>query len=181
MLVHVCSAYMWGSYGRIARALGADFAPYLKVVMPALLQGAQVDALVTEADDDSDDSDIEEVQDHSRRALRVRTSALGDKEEAVRMLANLAAELKGNFLEYAAALWRWCVIACGLLTHCWLAVYVHHRYVAPVADVVVPMIEMDNVVYDDIKTLAVRRLESQRQPAPHDDHSLTHTNVVDCS
>lgn len=52
-----------------------------------------------------------------------------------------------------------CDRVCGLLTHCWLIVYVHHRYVAPVADVVVPMIEMDNVVYDDIKTLAVRRLD----------------------
>ncbi|OUZ99546.1 HEAT [Macleaya cordata] len=96
-------SYMLQAWARLCKCLGQDFLPYMSVVMPPLLQSAQLkpDLTITSADSDedidqSDDDSIETITLGDRR-IGIKTSVLEEKATACNMLCCYADELKEGF------------------------------------------------------------------------------------
>ncbi|KAA8518343.1 hypothetical protein F0562_015774 [Nyssa sinensis] len=72
------TSYMLQAWARLCKCLGQDFLPYMNVVMPPLLQSAQLkpDVIITSADSDAD---IDESDDES-----IETITLGDKRIGIK-------------------------------------------------------------------------------------------------
>ncbi|TVU02137.1 hypothetical protein EJB05_52404, partial [Eragrostis curvula] len=93
------TSYMLQAWARLCNCLGQDFLPYMSVVMPPLLQSAQLKPDVTitsaESDDeiDSDDDSIETITLGDKR-IGIRTSVLEEKATACNMLCCYADELR---------------------------------------------------------------------------------------
>ncbi|KAK9123341.1 hypothetical protein Sjap_012943 [Stephania japonica] len=96
-------SYMLQAWARLCKCLGQDFLPYMSVVMPPLLQSAQLkpDVTITSADsdadiDESDDESIETITLGDKR-IGIKTSVLEEKATACNMLCCYADELKEGF------------------------------------------------------------------------------------
>eukprot|EP00054_Salpingoeca_dolichothecata_P030034 m.240431 g.240431 ORF g.240431 m.240431 type:complete len:1144 (+) comp26585_c1_seq13:16-3447(+) len=97
--------YLLTSWARICQILGEDFVPYLKVVLPALLQSlnkeAQVVKLHTEATEaDLPDQENWSLADFDDQKLAIKTSALDEKKMACQMLGVYVRVLRGHFAPY---------------------------------------------------------------------------------
>ncbi|XP_062212132.1 uncharacterized protein LOC133913097 [Phragmites australis] len=96
------TSYMLQAWARLCKCLGQDFLPYMSVVMPPLLQSAQLkpDVSVTSAGTDengeSDDEGVETITLGDKR-IGIRTSLLEEKATACNMLCCYADELKEGF------------------------------------------------------------------------------------
>ena len=99
-------SYMLQAWARIGGVLGADFAPYLPMVVPDLVAAAvksPMDYIVGDLDEDDDDfifTSPEQQEDGTTRHLVMRTSAVEDKSTACRMLLLLAQDVKEHFAPY---------------------------------------------------------------------------------
>ncbi|XP_068337995.1 uncharacterized protein [Pyrus communis] len=100
------TSYMLQAWARLCKCLGQDFLPYMSVVMPPLLQSAQLkpDVTITSADDnsdidDSDDESIETITLGDKR-IGIKTSVLEEKATACNMLCCYADELKEGFFPW---------------------------------------------------------------------------------
>ncbi|XP_064967716.1 uncharacterized protein LOC103986945 [Musa acuminata AAA Group] len=95
--------YMLQAWARFCKCLGQDFLPYMSVVMPPLLQSAQLKPDVTitsvDSDDDIEDSDDESIETITLgdKRIGIRTSVLEEKATACNMLCCYADELKEGF------------------------------------------------------------------------------------
>ncbi|KAG6436492.1 hypothetical protein SASPL_101393 [Salvia splendens] len=97
------TSYMLQAWARLCKCLGQDFLPYMSVVMPPLLQSAQLkpDVIITSADsdneiDESDDESMETITLGDKR-IGIKTSVLEEKATACNMLCCYADELKEGF------------------------------------------------------------------------------------
>ncbi|KAL2940738.1 Importin-5 [Bienertia sinuspersici] len=97
------TSYMLQAWARLCKCLGQDFLPYMNVVMPPLLQSAQLkpDVTITSADsdndiEDSDDDSMETITLGDKR-IGIKTSVLEEKATACNMLCCYADELKEGF------------------------------------------------------------------------------------
>ncbi|KNA22702.1 hypothetical protein SOVF_032190 [Spinacia oleracea] len=96
------TSYMLQAWARLCKCLGQDFLPYMSVVMPPLLQSAQLkpDVTITSADsddiEDSDDDSMETITLGDKR-IGIKTSVLEEKATACNMLCCYADELKEGF------------------------------------------------------------------------------------
>ncbi|XP_047940572.1 importin-5-like [Salvia hispanica] len=97
------TSYMLQAWARLCKCLGQDFLPYMGVVMPPLLQSAQLkpDVVITSADsdneiDESDDESMETITLGDKR-IGIKTSVLEEKATACNMLCCYADELKEGF------------------------------------------------------------------------------------
>ncbi|KAK4355053.1 hypothetical protein RND71_027247 [Anisodus tanguticus] len=97
------TSYMLQAWARLCKCLGQDFLPYMSVVMPPLLQSAQLkpDVTISSADsdnelDDSDDDSMETITLGDKR-IGIKTSVLEEKATACNMLCCYADELKEGF------------------------------------------------------------------------------------
>ncbi|KAK6945426.1 hypothetical protein RJ641_026528 [Dillenia turbinata] len=100
------TSYMLQAWARLCKCLGQDFLPYMNVVMPPLLQSAQLkpDVTITSADSDadidvSDDESIETITLGDKR-IGIKTSVLEEKATACNMLCCYADELKEGFFPW---------------------------------------------------------------------------------
>ncbi|CAN1335991.1 Ipo5 [Linum perenne] len=100
------TSYMLQAWARLCKCLGQDFLPYMSVVMPPLLQSAQLkpDVTITSADsdneiDDSDDDSMETITLGDKR-IGIKTSVLEEKATACNMLCCYADELKEGFFPW---------------------------------------------------------------------------------
>ncbi|KAM7523124.1 hypothetical protein LguiA_013026 [Lonicera macranthoides] len=100
------TSYMLQAWARLCKCLGQDFLPYMSVVMPPLLQSAQLkpDVIITSADsdnelDDSDDESMETITLGDKR-IGIKTSVLEEKATACNMLCCYADELKEGFFPW---------------------------------------------------------------------------------
>ncbi|ETL86272.1 hypothetical protein L917_14290 [Phytophthora nicotianae] len=105
--------YLLQAWARCCTCLGHDFAPYLPLVMPTLLEAAtqqaefEVDPTTLSSDDDDDESggstDSEDIQlaQVNDKCLSIRTSILEEKATACQLLAGMATDLEDAFFPYA--------------------------------------------------------------------------------
>lgn len=99
-------SYMLQAWARLCKCLGAEFLPYMPVVMPALLRSAQLKPDVTITDADSDDGNDDEDSDSVEtitvgdKKIGIRTSVLEEKATACNMLCCYADELKEGFFPW---------------------------------------------------------------------------------
>ncbi|VAH95347.1 unnamed protein product [Triticum turgidum subsp. durum] len=97
------TSYMLQAWARLCKCLGQEFLPYMSVVMPPLLQSAQLkpDVSITSADEDgeSDDDGVETITLGDKR-IGIRTSLLEEKATACSMLCCYADELKEGFFPW---------------------------------------------------------------------------------
>ncbi|KAF4138965.1 Importin repeat [Phytophthora infestans] len=105
--------YLLQAWARCCTCLGHDFAPYLPLVMPTLLEAAtqqaefEVDPTTLSSDDDDDESggstDSEDIQlaQVNDKCLSIRTSILEEKATACQLLAGMVADLEDAFFPYA--------------------------------------------------------------------------------
>ncbi|KAM5550342.1 hypothetical protein ABKV19_027497 [Rosa sericea] len=99
------ASYMLQAWARLCKCLGQDFLPYMNVVMPSLLQSAQLkpDVTITSADSDAeideDDESIEMITVGDKR-IGIKTSVLEEKATACNMLCCYADELKEGFFPW---------------------------------------------------------------------------------
>ncbi|KAG1706394.1 hypothetical protein DVH05_001541 [Phytophthora capsici] len=105
--------YLLQAWARCCTCLGHDFAPYLPLVMPTLLEAAtqqaefEVDPTTLGSDDDDDESggstDSEDIQlaQVNDKCLSIRTSILEEKATACQLLAGMATDLEDAFFPYA--------------------------------------------------------------------------------
>ncbi|XP_047316709.1 importin-5-like [Impatiens glandulifera] len=97
------ASYMLQAWARLCKCLGQDFLPYMSVVMPPLLQSAQLKPDVTitstESDDEIDQSDDESIETITLgdKRISIKTSVLEEKATACNMLCCYADELKEGF------------------------------------------------------------------------------------
>ncbi|CAE5960316.1 unnamed protein product [Arabidopsis arenosa] len=93
------------AWARLCKCLGKDFLPYMGVVMPPLLQSAQLkpDVIISSADSDADiddeDDSIETITLGDKR-IGIKTSVLEEKATACNMLCCYADELKEGFFPW---------------------------------------------------------------------------------
>ncbi|KAJ9131896.1 hypothetical protein P3X46_034799 [Hevea brasiliensis] len=97
-------SYMLQAWARLCKCLGKDFLPYMNVVIPPLLQSAQLkpDVTITSADSDvdiDDDDSIETITLGDKR-IGIKTSVLEEKATACNMLCCYADELKEGFFPW---------------------------------------------------------------------------------
>ncbi|KAM1756189.1 hypothetical protein ACFX11_005588 [Malus domestica] len=100
------TSYMLQAWARLCKCLGQDFLPYMSVVMPPLLQSAQLkpDVTITSADDendigDSDDDSMETITLGDKR-IGIKISVLEEKATACNMLCCYADGLKEGFFPW---------------------------------------------------------------------------------
>ncbi|KAG2529595.1 hypothetical protein JM16_002012 [Phytophthora kernoviae] len=104
--------YLLQAWARCCTCLGRDFAPYLPLVMPTLLEAAtqqaefEVDPTTLSSDDDDDESgstDSEDIQlaQVNDKCLSIRTSILEEKATACQLLAGMVTDLDDAFFPYA--------------------------------------------------------------------------------
>lgn len=99
--------YLMHCWGRMCRVLGAEFMPFLRTVMPPLLEqaSAKADIQLLEEDDH-----IEQIQQEDGwelvpikgKMIGIRTSTMDDKRMAIELLVVYAQVLEGNFAPYVA-------------------------------------------------------------------------------
>uniref|UniRef100_A0A6U4TJI8 TOG domain-containing protein n=1 Tax=Hemiselmis andersenii TaxID=464988 RepID=A0A6U4TJI8_HEMAN len=102
------ASYLLQAWGRLAKALGHDFIPYLSVVMPPLLKSADVKPDVQIAEDDDEDNEEEGIatvivqgeDGESSKKMAIKTSALEEKATACNMLVCYFAELQEGMFPY---------------------------------------------------------------------------------
>lgn len=99
------TSYIISASARICKLLGADFAAYLPVVMPAVMKAAELkpEVTVVDAEDGEEMAGDDEwtfvgVGDQSM--LGIKTAGLEDKANACQMLVCYARELKAAFADY---------------------------------------------------------------------------------
>mmetsp|Transcript_8735 Transcript_8735/g.11822 ORF Transcript_8735/g.11822 Transcript_8735/m.11822 type:complete len:1130 (+) Transcript_8735:104-3493(+) len=97
-------SYMLQAWARLCKCLGAEFLPYLQVVMPPLLKSASLKTemainYLDEDDQNEDDDDWETIELGDKR-ISIRTSVLEEKATACNMLYCYADELKEGFYPY---------------------------------------------------------------------------------
>lgn len=105
--------YLLQAWARCCTCLGHDFAPYLPLVMPTLLEAAtqqaefEVDPTTLASDDDDDESscstDSEDIQlaQVNDKCLSIRTSILEEKATACQLLAGMVTDLEDACFPYA--------------------------------------------------------------------------------
>lgn len=102
--------YLLQAWARCCTCLGRDFAPYLPLVMPTLLEAAtqqaefEVDPSALASDDEEEDStDSEDIQlaQVNDKCLSIRTSLLEEKATACQLLAGMVTDLEDAFFPYA--------------------------------------------------------------------------------
>eukprot|EP01138_Halocafeteria_seosinensis_P006879 gb/GECG01007035.1/.p1 GENE.gb/GECG01007035.1/~~gb/GECG01007035.1/.p1 ORF type:complete len:1167 (+),score=159.06 gb/GECG01007035.1/:1-3501(+) len=136
-------SYLWQAWGRVASVLKEDFAPYMDMVLPSLLQGAAADVgyhkltdeeadeareMLSHFDEDSDEEN--QIVEEDDGLVRVKTSALEDKITAISMLSSLSADMKGYF----------------------------KPYVKQVIDVLTPVFQLKGTVFEDARVRAAEAL-----------------------
>jgi hypothetical protein len=97
--------YLMHCWGRMCRVLGQDFLPFLKGVMPPLMELASAKADIQLLDDDEQ---VEQVQQEEGwelvplkgKVIGIKTSTLDDKHMAIELLVVYAQVLEGSFAEY---------------------------------------------------------------------------------
>jgi importin-5 len=118
--------YLLQAWARFCKCLGKEFASYLPVVMPTLLQAAsqqaefEVDPLSFESDSDTasdtssehDDVQIAQVND---KTMSIRTSVLEEKATACQLLAGMVLDLEEAFFPYAEQVTQ---VLAPLMTEC---------------------------------------------------------------
>jgi len=110
MCVRVARSFVLRTCSRIASVMGEDFAKYLPVVLPPLLKSAakEPEMAITSANDGSveDDDNMMSKTYHLRGMgelkISLNTSAMMEKELAVRSLYSYANDLQAVFLPHAA-------------------------------------------------------------------------------
>ncbi|RHZ80549.1 hypothetical protein Glove_134g184 [Diversispora epigaea] len=96
-------SYLIASWARVCKVLGADFVPYLPIVMPPLLQSAQLkpDFAILDPDDDIESKysaeDGWEFVGVEGQQIGIKTTVLEEKCTAVEMLICYARELGPAF------------------------------------------------------------------------------------
>eukprot|EP00286_Rhodomonas_abbreviata_P029484 CAMPEP_0181305524 /NCGR_PEP_ID=MMETSP1101-20121128/9780_1 /TAXON_ID=46948 /ORGANISM="Rhodomonas abbreviata, Strain Caron Lab Isolate" /LENGTH=1099 /DNA_ID=CAMNT_0023411455 /DNA_START=102 /DNA_END=3401 /DNA_ORIENTATION=- len=127
------ASYLLQAWGRVAKALGQDFIPYLNIVMPPLLKSVAIkaDVEVQGVDGDEEDEDEQEdiatvmVQtDTGTRKIALKTSALEEKATACTMLVCYFGELQEGMLSW----------------------------IEPVAELMVPLLSF--IYYEEVRTAA---------------------------
>ncbi|KAM2784320.1 hypothetical protein FF1_005453 [Malus domestica] len=100
------TSYMLQAWARLCKCLGQDFLPHMSVLMPPLLQSAQLkpDVTITSADDendidDSDDDSMETITLGDKR-IGIKISVLEEKATACNMLCCYADGLKEGFFPW---------------------------------------------------------------------------------
>ncbi|CAH0478879.1 unnamed protein product [Peronospora belbahrii] len=105
--------YLLQAWARCCTCLGHNFAPYLPLVMPTLLEAAtqqaefEVVPSTLSSDDEDDESggstDSEDIQlaQVNDRCLTIRTSILEEKATACQLLAGMVTDLEDAFFPYA--------------------------------------------------------------------------------
>ena len=102
------------SWGRLSKALGRDFAPYLAPILPRLLKSAALEAdikLLT--DDQVEDQEWQLIQLDKQNTLGINTSVIQEKNEAMTLLYWLAYEIKELFFPYIQQILPICLDALG--------------------------------------------------------------------
>ncbi|KAF5735699.1 hypothetical protein HS088_TW15G01214 [Tripterygium wilfordii] len=100
------TSYMLQAWARLCKCLGQDFLPYMSVVMPSLLQSAQLkpDVTITSADSDNDNEDTDDESMETitlgDKRIGIKTSVLEEKATACNMLCCYADELKEGFFPW---------------------------------------------------------------------------------
>eukprot|EP00884_Botryococcus_braunii_P020479 jgi/Botrbrau1/7114/Bobra.0165s0131.1 len=96
------SGYMLQAGARLCKCLGEEFLPYLSVVMPPLLNSAQLrpDVAVLDTSDEEDDNDEVETIYVGDRKISIHTTILEEKATACNMLCCYASELNEGFYPY---------------------------------------------------------------------------------
>jgi len=100
------TSYLLASWARMCKVLGPDFLPYLPVIMPPLLQSAQLkpDFAVLDPDEDVEANyspeDGWEFVGVEGQQVGIKTTVLEEKCTAVEMLICYARELEAGFLPY---------------------------------------------------------------------------------
>lgn len=98
------SSYMLQAWARLCKCLGQEFLPYMQIVMPPLLQSAQLkpDVKVLDAEEENEDEDDDEVETIllGDKKISIRTSVLEEKATACNMLCCYADELKEGFFPW---------------------------------------------------------------------------------
>ena len=102
------ASYMLQAGARVCTTLGQDFIPFLPIVMPAMLEAAQLEPDVTVLEgsdaegegDEEEDEDVETIYVGDKR-ISLHTSILEEKGNACTMLCCYAYELKEGFFPYA--------------------------------------------------------------------------------
>eukprot|EP01012_Entosiphon_sulcatum_P040612 TRINITY_DN542_c0_g1_i1.p1 TRINITY_DN542_c0_g1~~TRINITY_DN542_c0_g1_i1.p1 ORF type:complete len:1085 (-),score=290.63 TRINITY_DN542_c0_g1_i1:1051-4281(-) len=109
------ASYLLQAWGRIAKCLGPDFAPYLQLCIPPVLQQASVETEVTIADvedDDDGDDDGEEgvetlmlaIKGVGDKKIKIKTAMLEDKHLACDMLVAYLDDLGEVMFPFAKAI-----------------------------------------------------------------------------
>ncbi|TDH69777.1 hypothetical protein CCR75_005806 [Bremia lactucae] len=102
--------YLLQAWARCCTCLGQDFAPYLPLVMPTLLEAAtqqaefEVDPSRLASDDEDEeltDSEDTQLAHVNGKCLSIRTSILEDKATACQLLAGMVTDLEDAFFPYA--------------------------------------------------------------------------------
>ncbi|KAJ2465151.1 importin subunit beta-3, partial [Coemansia sp. RSA 2322] len=101
------ASYLQAAWARLCGVMGADFAPLLSVVMPALLVAARLQPEVTvlSADEDAEESyaaeDGWEFSSIGGQQVGIKTTTLEEKCTAVELLSSYARDLGAGFQPYA--------------------------------------------------------------------------------
>ena len=111
---HPLRSYMLQAYTRIGRCLGRDFAQYLNMIMPSLLQsaGVQAEVVTIQDTDEPGEDDLSEGAEKYKvnlgegRVITVHTSALEEKTTAMQMLGSMAKEMKELFAPYVESVFQ---------------------------------------------------------------------------
>ncbi|CAG8663708.1 8238_t:CDS:10, partial [Funneliformis caledonium] len=99
-------SYLIASWARVCKVLGEEFVPYLPIVMPPLLQSAQLkpDFAILDPDDDIESKysadDGWEFVGVEGQQIGIKTTVLEEKCTAVEMLICYARELGSSFQPY---------------------------------------------------------------------------------
>ncbi|OLL23441.1 Importin subunit beta-3, partial [Neolecta irregularis DAH-3] len=97
------TSYIIPAWGRVCRAIGSDFVPYLSHVMPSLIKSAKIEPNITIVEDEAEVAKFDEGWDWlptQGQYLGIKTSSLEEKCSAVEMLVVYASVLKGDFAPY---------------------------------------------------------------------------------
>ncbi|KAM0995396.1 hypothetical protein ACFX15_005239 [Malus domestica] len=100
------TSYMLQAWARLCKCLGQDFLPHMSVLMPPLLQSAQLkpDVTITSADDENDiddsDDDSKETITLGDKRIGIKISVLEEKATACNMLCCYADGLKEGFFPW---------------------------------------------------------------------------------
>eukprot|EP00735_Rhodelphis_limneticus_P008844 TRINITY_DN2321_c0_g1::TRINITY_DN2321_c0_g1_i1::g.20738::m.20738 TRINITY_DN2321_c0_g1::TRINITY_DN2321_c0_g1_i1::g.20738 ORF type:complete len:1078 (+),score=394.95,sp/Q8BKC5/IPO5_MOUSE/35.22/0.0,HEAT/PF02985.17/3.9e+03,HEAT/PF02985.17/7.7,HEAT/PF02985.17/2.6e+03,HEAT/PF02985.17/4.8e+03,HEAT/PF02985.17/0.24,HEAT/PF02985.17/6e-06,HEAT/PF02985.17/0.067,HEAT/PF02985.17/3.5e+02,HEAT/PF02985.17/1.7,HEAT/PF02985.17/0.053,HEAT/PF02985.17/6e+02,HEAT_2/PF13646.1/1.2e+02,HEAT_2/PF13646.1/14,HEAT_2/PF13646. len=93
-------SYMMQAWGRLCKALGRDFEPYLPIVIPSLLKSASLKPDIQVTDDNEDELEGMDTIQVGDKRIGIQTSVLEEKATACSMLSCYIAELEDVFLPY---------------------------------------------------------------------------------